>query len=798
MKKELKVLFIEDFEDDAMLIKIELQKGGYKVSSVRIDNEIDLENSLSIGNWDIVISDYVLPQFSGIGAIKRVRQLNPDIPCIMISGKAGEETAVEAMKAGASDFLIKGKLSRLLPVVEREIKEYSIRKEKKAIELQLTEKEKQYQKLFESANDAIIILDDNKIIDCNEQTGKLFITSKKLLIGRDPFVISPIKQMDGSFSKESGEKKINDALKGIPQHFEWVHCKSDGTIFHTDISLNMLIINEKKMLMGVIRDITERKKAVQNQKLAIDILEILNHPGDQFKLIEKILHIVKDSTGIEAIGIRLKEGDDYPFFVSSGFPENFIELNSSLCKNEKDFFNKNDCNDKPILDCLCGSIICGLKNQSNPLFSEGGSFVMGTLDDFSKNKNNIKLAGSYRGYCMAEGYQSIALIPLKNGKEIIGILQFNDHQKNRFSKESITFFEGIASSIGIAIKRIKDEAEIRHNQSRINSLFEQNNDIIFTLDNKETFTSINPIGEKLITGKFVPGITIKSFLPIRSYRKLQSIFMETMNLEKKYCSAEIDMIAKNGSLLTFRVNFSLTHHNNELTEIFGIARNITTDNMLQNQVLSKIIETEEREKKSFAEELHDGLGSLLSTINIYIGLLQKKEKTSDEKNSYLKELNKLVHEAIDNVRMYANSLTPNVLNDFGLRTAIKLYCEKINTTRPDFIQINVPARLLQVDKIVEINIYRILMELINNSIKYSGAKQIQIHLNSEGKNLLMKYIDNGKGFSVEQALSSSVSGMGVKNVFARVKSLNGTCDFESDPGKGVHVSIIVPRKMITN
>ena len=130
MTKLLRVLIIEDSEDDAELLVLELERGGYQIIHQRVDTKADLEITLNNPKpWDIVLADYSMPQFSAIAALDVFRKRKLDLPFIIISGKIGEETAVEAMKAGAHDYLIKGKLARLVPAVERELREALLRQE---------------------------------------------------------------------------------------------------------------------------------------------------------------------------------------------------------------------------------------------------------------------------------------------------------------------------------------------------------------------------------------------------------------------------------------------------------------------------------------------------------------------------------------------------------------------------------------------------------------------------------------------------------------------------------------------
>ncbi|MEY2859287.1 MAG: hypothetical protein RLZZ74_3600 [Cyanobacteriota bacterium] len=138
MSKLLRVLIIEDSEDDAELLAIALESGGYQVIHQRVDTRVDMETALSNSQpWDIVIADYSMPQFSAIAALEVLKEWQLDLPFVIVSGKIGEDTAVAAMKAGAHDYLVKGQLGRLLPAVERELREAILREEYRAAQKRL-------------------------------------------------------------------------------------------------------------------------------------------------------------------------------------------------------------------------------------------------------------------------------------------------------------------------------------------------------------------------------------------------------------------------------------------------------------------------------------------------------------------------------------------------------------------------------------------------------------------------------------------------------------------------------------
>src|SRR5947209_7346478 len=127
MDDKLRLLIIEDSEDDATVVRHLLRRSGYQVESERVDSAQALSQALE-KSWHIVIADHSMPSFSGLEALKMIREVNPEIPFIFVSGTIGEETATEAMRVGAQDYLLKTNLRRLVPAVRRELEQFENRR----------------------------------------------------------------------------------------------------------------------------------------------------------------------------------------------------------------------------------------------------------------------------------------------------------------------------------------------------------------------------------------------------------------------------------------------------------------------------------------------------------------------------------------------------------------------------------------------------------------------------------------------------------------------------------------------
>jgi PAS domain S-box-containing protein len=148
--RPLSVLIVEDREDDVLLSVHELERGGWAPTFERVDNAPALTAAMRRGAWDLVLSDWAMPRFGAIQPLSMVREHDPDAPFIILSGTIGEETAVAALRAGAHDFLLKGKLTRLLPAVERELRESKARHARREAEQALRRSELRFRRLAES------------------------------------------------------------------------------------------------------------------------------------------------------------------------------------------------------------------------------------------------------------------------------------------------------------------------------------------------------------------------------------------------------------------------------------------------------------------------------------------------------------------------------------------------------------------------------------------------------------------------------------------------------------------------
>ena len=257
--RNLKLLLIEDSEDDEFLLLRHLKKSGYAVQHQRVETDKDMREALESQAWDLIISDYSMPRFSGLKALEVYKDCGSDLPFIIVSGTIGEETAVKALRSGAHDFILKGKYARLLPAMDRELREFRSRKARKDAERKLSEQELHFRSLIENALDIITIVSED---------GSVLFSSPAIerILGYKPDEVMGKRLQDLVHSQD--KTALTDSFEKAVRNESEVHNvtlrfrRKDGEIrFLESIGRNLL---DDPTVGGIVlnsRDITEQHRA---------------------------------------------------------------------------------------------------------------------------------------------------------------------------------------------------------------------------------------------------------------------------------------------------------------------------------------------------------------------------------------------------------------------------------------------------------------------------------------------------------------------------------------------------------
>ena len=262
MNEVLRVLIVDDSDDDTNLVLRKLRSGGYQPEWERVDTHNAMKNALEKKVWDVILCDYKMPGFSAPAALKLAQEINPNIPFIVVSGAIGEETAVEVMKAGAHDYVMKDKLAKLSVAVKREIAEAKIRRDKKSMEEMLKRSENNFRNsLDESPLGVRIVTSDGELLYANREILNMF--------GYDSIdelrSISHLQRYTPETFAEY-KKRIEMRKHGeyVPPNYEVSIVRKDGTIRHLEVFRKQVLWNGQMQFQALYNDITERKQAEKN------------------------------------------------------------------------------------------------------------------------------------------------------------------------------------------------------------------------------------------------------------------------------------------------------------------------------------------------------------------------------------------------------------------------------------------------------------------------------------------------------------------------------------------------------
>ncbi len=328
----------------------------------------------------------------------------------------------------------------------------------------LVTSELRYRRLFEAAQDGILILDaaTGAITDVNPYLANLLGLRSDQIIGQYPWDLGPFRNI---LATRDALAEVQE--KGYVRYENLPLEASDGSLVPVEFVSNSYMVDGRAVIQCNIRDISDRRQAERRDALTRDVLRALNSSGDTAETIREILALVKEQCGIEAVGLRLDDGDDFPYVETSGFPGEFVEKERFLCERDGDGGCVHDPQGRPVLECMCGNVIRGRTDPALPFFTEGGSFWCNSTTDLLAATTVEGRQSHTRNHCNGAGYESVALIPLRVGDEILGLLQLNDHRRGRFSPKTIGFFEALCGSIAIGLARRRAHEALVRSQGQL-------------------------------------------------------------------------------------------------------------------------------------------------------------------------------------------------------------------------------------------------------------------------------------------------------------------------------------------
>jgi PAS domain S-box-containing protein len=337
VNQSLRVLHVEDSERDTALLDRYLIRAGYELVTERVDTPAALHDMLSQREWDIVLCDYSMPQFNALAALNMMKDMNVDTPFIIISGTIGETSAVEAMRAGAHDYMMKDSLARLVPAIERELKEAANRRARRKAEQALR---LQSVALEAAANGVMITNAEGEIIWVNPACCRSSGYSAEELVGQNTRIFKSDKQ-DDAFYKEMWET----ILSGNVWRHTLTNKRKDGGLYQDDMTIAPIRDGDGKIthFVAIVQDITELQQALdqlraKNEELASMTQQLwqASKLATMGELAASVAHELNNPLATVTLRVELltmQLPDDSPMLQPLGVISHEVERMANLVHN---------------------------------------------------------------------------------------------------------------------------------------------------------------------------------------------------------------------------------------------------------------------------------------------------------------------------------------------------------------------------------------------------------------------------------------------------------------------------------
>lgn len=759
-----RVLIADDVEGNLQLIGSILTRYNIAVSFAK-DGKQAVKAAIK-KQPHLILMDVNMPEMNGYEACATLKsdERTKEIPVIFLTIIEKKEDIVKGFKLGAVDYITKPfHQAELLARVNTHLKLYQQKQDILVSEAKLNA-------VINSIPDLIFYKNlEGKYTGCNSAFADFLGSSPSEIIGKSDYDI---------YEKTEAEIFINSDKKIIETHKpfmygEWVRTIEGEKIFLD--TLKALMVDQEGTgfgIVGISRDITDIKKAEIEIVEKNEELESISN-----ELRENNLQLIQSQKKIEEQYIKLKENEE----KLTNVLENANEAIFVIQDGEFVFFNTKLCE---MLD-------------SNSQEIEKNNFVHFVIDEDKVQANDY-----YQRKVKGEKFGTSKELRIYGKEGEIRHVKINGKLINWKQKKAVLVLMDDITS------QRRTQMELEKYKNHLEELVEERtNELIISRDMFRNIfnSSSDPIIITGLNGEILTynSATLSCFgLPdLKADNELANLKEINWEGGKVSINKYFDKVETSGERVFstscvnsssekkyLELNGKLIKHNNK-DAILHILRDTTIRYEEEKARLNLIIQTEENERKRFAKDIHDGLGATLSAAKMYLNIVKRAEPGTEKAINMLEKSISLIDDAGKEAKQIAVNIRPHDLSHFGLVVSLQNFCKKLNALGAVNVTFNTNDNDIELDKVVELNIYRSINELINNTFKYAEAKNISIDLKKEDNILTVSYVDDGKGFDMEKIMNSTSSGTGLSNIVHRAKLIGGYAQINSKVGDGIKVVI---------
>ena len=799
----IRILYVEDTPADAELCLHDIKKAGFEPHADIVSTPGEFKQNLRSKPYDVILSDCSLPQFSAMEALEIVKKEAPDIPFILVTGTLGDEGAVEAIKQGATDYVLKDRRARLAPSVRRALEEKQLRQERKQAEEALAASEVRYRRLFETAKDGLLILDaeTGMIVDVNPFLIKLLGSRHEHFLRKHIWDLGFFKDIVANKATfEELQRKDHIRYESLPLK------TADGRPTDVEFVSNSYQVDGKKVIQCNVRDITQRKRAEEQLRRLNRALQTISECNqvivratDELDLNNQICRILVEHGGYRMAWVGYAEQDETKNVrpvAHAGHDEGYLaEARITWADTER--------GRGPTGKAVRSGTVCVVRQTS-------------TEPDYEP----------WRVAAMHHGFAALMGLPLVASSHILGALTLYTGEVDAFDDAEVKLLTELANDLAYGIQALRTRAahaQAEESLIRLRKAVEASGEVIFMTDRDGIINFINPeftrvygYTEAEVVGKATPRILKSGNLQPGDYAN----FWKTI-LEKRVARGEIVNKTKNGRLVS--VHSSVNPVLDEAGHIAGflaIQRDLSARKQMEQQF-------RQAQKMEALGQLAGGVShdfnNLLTVISGYSELLAEGLGQDGPRLEQVKQ--------IQNAAVRAASLTRQLLA-FSRRQTMVMEVMDINSAvaraekmldrviGENIELITRPARKLGHVKADPGQVEQVIINLAINArdAMPGGGKLIIATANVEisaddsrcrsglnpGAYISLTVADTGSG--IDPKIKANIfepffttkergkgTGLGLATVYGIVQQSGGFVNVETELGSGSTFQVLLPR-----
>jgi len=567
-------------------------------------------------------------------------------------------------------------------------------------------------------------------------------------------------------------------------------------------------------MYGTVQDITEQKRVETYREMNREILQILNEPGGWKDVAGHVLTAIKKRTALDAAGIRLQSGEDFPYFSQEGFGNDFLLTENTLVLRDADGGVCRDSNGQVSLECTCGLVLSGKTDPASPLFTRGGSFWTNNsfpLLDLSSDQDPRLHP---RNACIHQGYASVALIPIRNGKQIVGLIHFNDRRKDCFTVEMIEIAEGIASHLGAALMRKQAEESLRKSEQRFRELAMLLPTGVFELDITGRILYANQTIRQWFgytEEELAAGIDCLQMI-MESERDLARDRFQNILYSGESSSREYTVRRKDGSVFPALVTARAVLRDGNPVACTGIVADLSEHKRFETlRVDKERADAANRAKSAFLAHMSHEIRTPLNAIIGFAQLLLRDPAVTPRQRAQIETINRsgehlleLINDVLELSRIEAGRavLHPVAFDCHAMLTDLGMMFQLRTEAKQLRFEVQRPSDLPRFIKADGRKMREVLINLLGNAVKFTQHGHVSLRVAvtraPAGARLLFEVQDTGPGIAPDDQVrlfryfeqtklgQTTETGTGLGLAISRelARLMGGDITFSSEVGKG--------------